>query len=100
MHRTLGRLAAAAAVSLALAGCATTGQYFDDSWITTKVKADMFGDSWTTGTEISVTTQSGVVQLAGFTGSQAEIDKAGQIASKVPGVKSVKNDVRLKPATR
>jgi osmotically-inducible protein OsmY len=100
MQRTLGRLAAAAAVSLALAGCASTGQYLDDSFITTKVKADMFGDSWTTGTDINVTTDNGVVQLAGFAGSQADIEKAGRIAAKVPGVRSVKNDVRLKSTAR
>ena len=46
--------------------------------------------------EINVETFKGVVQLSGFVSSQANINKATDVARGVPGVKSVKNDMRLK----
>ena len=46
--------------------------------------------------EINVETFKGVVQLSGFVSSQANIDKAAEIARGVKGVKSVKNDMRVK----
>ncbi len=71
-----------------------TGEYVDDSVITTKVKTAIFNDS--SMNEINVETFKGVVQLSGFVRSQADIDKAVQVARGVAGVKSVKNDLRLK----
>lgn len=41
-------------------------------------------------------TFKGVVQLSGFVSSQADINKAVEIAREVPGVTSVKNDMRVK----
>lgn len=46
--------------------------------------------------EVNVKTLDGVVQLSGFVSSEANIQKAIEIASKVKGVVSVKNDMRLK----
>jgi BON domain len=46
--------------------------------------------------EINVETFKGVVQLSGFVRSQADIDQAVKVAREVAGVKSVKNDMRLK----
>jgi len=71
----------------------TAGQYVDDSVITTKVKARLAEDSVLKSFQINVKTYKGVVQLSGFVDSQMTIDKAGQIAGVVEGVKSVKNDL-------
>jgi osmotically-inducible protein OsmY len=46
--------------------------------------------------EINVETFKGVVQLSGFVNSQASVNRAVEVARGVPGVKSVKNDMRLK----
>ena len=74
-----------------------TGEYVDDSVITTKVKTAIFNDAAALKVnELNVETFKGVVQLSGFVRSQADIDKAVQVARGVPGVKSVKNDMRLK----
>lgn len=86
----------------ALVGCASTsqqegtGEYFDDSVITTKVKAAIFDEPSLKSAEINVETFKGVVQLGGFVSSQANINKATELARSVKGVKSVKNDMRLK----
>ncbi|HEX3327277.1 MAG TPA: BON domain-containing protein [Actinomycetota bacterium] len=73
-----------------------TGEYVDDSVITSKVKALILKDPDLKVNEINVETFKGVVQLSGFVRSQADIDKAVQVARGVAGVKSVKNDMRLK----
>jgi osmotically-inducible protein OsmY len=85
-----------------LLGCASTstqegtGEYLDDSVITTKVKAEIFSEPSLKSAEINVETFKGVVQLSGFVSSQADINKAVQIARGVNGVVSVKNAMRLK----
>lgn len=83
--------------------CASTpksesaGEYLDDSVITTKVKAMLAKDDVLKSFRISVETYRGVVQLSGFVDTQATIDRAGEITKKVGGVKSVKNNLVLKP---
>lgn len=91
------------ALALASAlGCASTstqegtGEYVDDTVITTKVKSAIFGDPALKSAEISVETFKGVVQLSGFVSSQSDINKAVEHARSVKGVKSVKNDMRVK----
>jgi osmotically-inducible protein OsmY len=85
-----------------LVACASTskqegaGEYVDDSVITTKVKSLLASDDFLKSFEISVETYKGTVQLSGFVDSQKAIDKAGEIASGVKGVKSVKNNLNLK----
>jgi osmotically-inducible protein OsmY len=74
----------------------STGEYVDDSVITTKVKAELAGDDFFKSFEISVETFKGVVQLSGFVNSQQAVDKAGQIARRVNGVTSVKNNLVVK----
>jgi osmotically-inducible protein OsmY len=98
-----GILAFIAAVLLAtLLGCAgttkqeSTGEYFDDSLITVKVKAAFFDDPSLKSTEINVETFKGAVQLSGFVGTRANIDRAIVVARGVKGVTSVKNDMRVK----
>ena len=73
-----------------------TGQYIDDTVITTKVKAALIEDPMTKATEINVETFKGVVQLSGFVSSQAAANRAVELARGVAGVKSVKNDMRIK----
>jgi osmotically-inducible protein OsmY len=86
----------------ALVACASTskqsstGEYVDDSVITTKVKSLLAEDDFLKSFKISVETYKGTVQLSGFVNSQQAVDKAGQIASSVKGVKSVKNDLIVK----
>ena len=83
-------------------GCASTdkregtGEYIDDSVITTKVKAAIFNEPTLKSTEINVETFKGVVQLSGFVNSQSDINKAVEVARNVKGVQSVKNDMRTK----
>lgn len=83
-------------------GCASTankegtGEYIDDSVITTKVKAAIFNDPVLKSAEINVETFKAVVQLSGFVSTDADIRKAIDLARKVKGVTSVKNDMRLK----
>lgn len=83
-------------------GCASTtthestGQYVDDTVITTKVKAEILEEPGLKSAEINVETFKGVVQLSGFVASQASINRAVTITQAVKGVKSVKNDMRVK----
>lgn len=92
-----------AAVALTvLVGCASsakqesTGQYVDDSVITTKTKAAIFNEPSLKSAEINVETFKGAVQLSGFVSSQAGINKALELTRSVNGVTSIKNDMRLK----
>jgi osmotically-inducible protein OsmY len=86
----------------AFAACASTpqqsstGEVVDDSVITTKIKTMLASDDFLKSFQISVETRKGVVQLSGFVDSQRAVDKAGQIARGVEGVKSVKNDLIMK----
>jgi osmotically-inducible protein OsmY len=88
------------ALMVSAVGCASqpqsTGAYLDDSWITTKVKAEILNEPSLKVTQINVETYQGVVQLSGFVDSTASIDKAVAIARSVKGVSSVKNDMRLR----
>ena len=83
-------------------GCASTstqegtGEYFDDAWITTKVKAALLDDPLTKAYQINVETFKGVVQLSGFVATPAEASKAAELARGIKGVTAVKNDLRLK----
>jgi hypothetical protein len=74
----------------------STGEYIDDSVITTKVKSLLAADDFLKSFRISVETYKGIVQMSGFVGSQEAVDKAGEIAHSVKGVKSVKNDLIIK----
>ena len=73
-----------------------TGEYVDDSVITTKVKTQLAEDDFLKSFEITVETYKGVGQLSGFVDSQKAVDKAGQIARNVKGVQSIKNNLNVK----
>ena len=74
----------------------STGEYIDDSVITTKVKSLLAADDFLKSFQIGVETYKGVVQLSGFVDSQKAVDKAVQIARSVKGVSSVKNSLVVK----
>lgn len=94
--------ASAAAVLTGVTGCASTatqestGQYMDDTAITAKVKTAIFNDASLKSAEINVETFKGVVQLSGFVNSAADIQRAVQLVQGISGVRSVRNDMRLK----
>ena len=73
-----------------------TGEFIDDSVVTTKVKAAFVDDPSLSALDIKVVTFKGRVQLSGFVNSQATIDHAVEVARHVKGVQSVSNDMRLK----
>ncbi len=85
-----------------LPGCAatdtreSTGEYLDDSMITARVKAAILREKSLRVGQINVETFKGVVQLSGFVDSPEAIDTAVQVASRVPGVRSVDNAMRVK----
>lgn len=85
-----------------LAACASTsrsegtGEYIDDTVITTRVKAAIFNDPTLKSSEINVETFKGRVQLSGFVNSREDINRAVALTRGVPGVTSVANDMRLK----
>lgn len=98
----------AVSMALGLGACASeqpagggqassVGQYVDDAAITTRVKAAIVKDVGAkAATEVKVTTEGGVVQLSGFASSRDEASRAVAAAQQVSGVKSVKNDIRIK----
>jgi osmotically-inducible protein OsmY len=73
-----------------------TGEYVDDSVITTKVKSLLASDDFLKSFQIGVETFKGTVQLSGFVDSQKAVDKAVEITKTVGGVKSVKNNLIVK----
>jgi osmotically-inducible protein OsmY len=108
MKNPMTRLCSVAALgaSLGLAsltgGCAatptrdSTGQYVDDSAITTKVKASLIGDDAVKSFEIKVETFKGVVQLSGFVDNSDQKSAAAHDAAAVPGVRDVQNNITVK----
>ena len=95
-------IAVFAGASLASVSCASTaktegtGEYIDDSVVTTRVKAAILADASLKSMEINVETFKGRVQLSGFVNSRPDIDHAVTVARAVKGVTSVTNDMRLK----
>lgn len=100
-HRVLYAFMLAASLA-SFTGCAatakhdSTGQYIDDTAITTKVKAAIFGDPQLKLFEIKVVTFKGVVQLSGFVGTRDEELRAVALARKVDGVKAVQDNMSVK----
>ncbi|MBT9474805.1 BON domain-containing protein [Polaromonas sp.] len=95
--------AALAGITIIGSGCAvvrgqeTAGAYVDDAAITTAVKAKFLEDKTVSGLSISVETLNGTVQLSGFAKSTTEKAQAGNIAMGVKNVKSVRNDIVVRP---
>lgn len=102
IRNTLAAIVAAAAL-LTTSGCAvsrgqeTVGAYVDDTTITTQVKSRLFENPDVAGSSISVETLNGVVMLSGFAKSANEKATAESLARKVKGVKSIKNEIAIRP---
>jgi osmotically-inducible protein OsmY len=101
LHRIVKQLVCIGLITV-FTGCATTqkqestGQYVDDSVITTKVKGAIFDEQSLKVFQINVKTYKGIVQLSGFVDSQQNVKKAGEIAGSVNGVVSVENGLNVK----
>jgi osmotically-inducible protein OsmY len=101
LHRIMNFLACLV-LATSFMGCASTrthegtGEYVDDTAITTKVKSAIFTDPALKVLQINVETFKGVVQLSGFVNSEQSAAKAGEVARCVHGVKDVKNDLVVK----
>ena len=84
-------------------GCAATpekrgtGEYVDDIVLTARVKAALLKEEGLDSTNIHVETFRDVVQLSGFVPDSSMAQRAVEAARRVPGVREVKNDVRLRP---
>ena len=104
MHlRTTLAATATAAVLVVMSGCAVTrgqesvGAYVDDTAITTAVKARFVDNKEVDATSISVETLNGTVMLSGYAKSGAERTTAENLTRKVEGVKSIKNEIAVRP---
>ncbi len=102
-HRNALAAALAAAALIALPGCAVTrgqstvGAYIDDASITTAVKSKFVENHNVDAGAIHVETLNGTVLLSGFAKNATEKDAAEQLARGVKGVKSVQNDIIVRP---
>ncbi|MDB5802412.1 MAG: hypothetical protein JWL63_3351 [Rhodocyclales bacterium] len=102
ISRLLVQLFAVAMLGASLGACAPTPtrrdvpEFADDAVLTTRVKAALAKESISDAADIQVETYRGVVQLSGFADSPEAMQKALNAANGVDGVKSVKNDVRIK----
>ena len=103
MKNTCATLALSSLIAITSVGCAVTrdqstvGEYVDDATITTQVKAKFAEDPVVSVMAINVETLRGTVQLSGFSKSAAERTRAGDLASRTKGVKSVQNDIVGRP---
>ncbi len=104
MNMRTNIIAAFAAVALlAASGCAvhrgqqSVGAYVDDTAITSSVKTKFVGDKAVDASSIRVETLNGTVMLSGFAKSETEKNTAEKIAMNVEGVKSVKNEIAVRP---
>jgi osmotically-inducible protein OsmY len=101
--RTTLAAAVTAVALLTLSGCAVTrgqetvGAYVDDTAITTSVKARFVENKDVDASSIRVETLKGTVMLSGFAKNAAERISAESIARSVKGVKSVKNEIVVRP---
>ena len=68
----------------------------DDTAVTTKIKADLVKDDDLKAMDVHVETVNGVVMLSGFVPSQAQVQKAADLARSVEGVTDVKNSLKVK----
>ena len=103
MKAFVSAFALAAAAALGAVGCAAPGaqsprpEVSDDAALTAKVKTAIASDVGArAASAINVETYRGVVQLSGFVDNQEMANRAMSAAKKVSGVKTLKNDLRVK----
>lgn len=101
--RTTLAAAMTAIVLLTTSGCAVTrgqetvGAYVDDAGITTLIKSRFVENKQVDAASIKVETLNGTVMLSGFAKNSTERSTAESIARGVSGVKSVKNEIAVRP---
>jgi osmotically-inducible protein OsmY len=101
--RTSLAIAVSAVALLTASGCAVTrgqetvGAYVDDAAITTAVKAKMVENKQVDAAAIKVETLNGTVMLSGFAKNSLEKSTAENIARDTKGVKSVRNEIAVRP---
>jgi hyperosmotically inducible periplasmic protein len=107
-RRDILSAALAATAAALLSACAsdqpetkrTTGEFTNDAALTARVKSAIATDVGArTAAAINIETFRGVVQLSGFASSAEQSMRAEAAAKKVEGVKTVRNDVRVKPSS-
>jgi hyperosmotically inducible protein len=90
-------------VMTGITGCAgsrsqrSTGESIDDTATTGRVKAALHGDSQYKYPDVEVHTFKGLTQLSGFVASGEQKSRASSIAKGVEGVRSVENNITIKP---
>lgn len=100
--KQLTRIILAIAFTAMLAACAgtatqeSTGEYIDDTVVTSRVKSVLLNDPNVSGLAINVETYRGTVQLSGFVKSAGERNRAVQLARDVKGVRQVRNDILIR----
>jgi len=105
MTRTLLRLTMIAALTLTAGACTSTAtqrnvaEYTDDAAVTARVKLALANTPGVKATDIQVETYRGVVQLSGFAESSEMANLATSTARQIAGVREVKNDIRMRPAS-
>jgi osmotically-inducible protein OsmY len=96
------RLLTSLLLTLSIDGCAggktyeSTGEYFDDVAITSKVKTSILGDGKLRFFQIDVTTFKGIVQLSGFVDNKEISTRASEVTRTIKGVKMVNNNLIVK----
>ena len=100
--QTLRRRVLVFLLPLMLAGCAgtatqeSTGEYIDDTVLTSRVKGVLLNDPQVSGLSINVETFKGTVQLSGFVKAVSERNRAVQLVRSVKGVRQVRNDLLIR----
>jgi hypothetical protein len=93
------------AVVLTLIGCTSTenrygrsaGRYSDDKKIASEVKDALQHDPLYKYGQVHTAAYRGTVQLSGFVLNDAQKQRAGEVATRIPGVLAVENNISLAP---
>lgn len=92
----VGLMAGSMAACSSMGAKESTGEYIDDSVISSQVRAKLLDDKDLNITQIDVETFKGVVQLSGFVDNAAAKNRASSVAASVGGVKQVRNNLIVK----
>jgi hyperosmotically inducible protein len=90
-------------LAVIITGCTTgsryhqsTGEYIDDHGLSSDVMKALKHDPQFKYDDVRVVTFKGVVQLSGFVNTKEQKNRAGDIATKVVGVKEMENNITVK----
>jgi hypothetical protein len=94
---TLGAMASTGCHSTGSTHERSTGQYIDDKGLAKDVRSALKNNPVYKLDEVNVSSFRGTVQLSGFVSIEDQQRRAGEIASEIPGVRSVENNISIKP---